>query len=209
LGVPGEKESSGSDYGGRAAGARGPIMTSTNTLTILEYDPRWPAMFALLRDRVAAALGEEIADRIEHVGSTSVPGMVAKPIIDIDVLLRGAADLPLAIERLAAIGYEHQGDRGIVGREAFRKDDASLPAHHLYVCPPNSPEFARHVALRDYLRSHAHVARAYSELKRTLYPRFRDDRAGYQSATDAFVSELVRRACELSHAESFVVRDDL
>jgi GrpB-like predicted nucleotidyltransferase (UPF0157 family) len=172
-------------------------MTASNVLAISEYDPGWPSLFAGLRARVAAAMGE-LVDRVEHVGSTSVPGMVAKPVIDMDVLLRRAADLPLAIERLATIGYEHQGDRGIVGREAFRTNDASLPAHHLYVCPPESQEFRRHVALRDYLRSHGPGARAYSELKRSLYRRFRDDRAGYQDAKDAFVRELVRRACEAS-----------
>src|SRR4051812_12275273 len=122
-------------------------MAASNALTIRDYDPRWPRDFAALRERLAAAMGD-VVDRVEHVGSTAVPGMVAKPIIDLDALLRAARDLPLAIERLAAIGYTYQGDRGIVGRESFRAaDDDASPAHHLYVCPPGNAEFARHVAL--------------------------------------------------------------
>src|SRR5258708_529850 len=101
-------------------------MTAWNVLAISEYAPGWAIRFAALGGRGAAAMGE-VVDCIEHVGSTSAPGMVAKPAIDMDVLLRRAGDLPLAIDPLAAIGYEHQGDRDIVGREAFRTTDASLP----------------------------------------------------------------------------------
>src|SRR5213593_1847831 len=169
-------------------------MSVSEALVISDYDPRWPRMFEQLRERVAAALGE-IVDRIEHVGSTSVRGMSAKPVIDLDVLLRFEHDLAVAIERLARIGYEYQGNRGIPGREAFRTTDAAMPAHHLYVCPARSAEFARHVALRDYLRTHPDEARAYSALKKSLYPQFCGDRYGYQNAKEAFVADLVRRAC--------------
>src|SRR5438552_1119268 len=179
-------------------------MSVSDAIVISDYDPDWPRMFELLRERVAAALGE-IVDRIEHVGSTSVPGMRAKPVIDLDVLLRSGDDLAVAIERLARIGYEYQGNRGIPGRESFRTTDAALPAHHLYVCPPRSAEFARHIALRDYLRAHPEEAGAYSALKKSLYPQFRDDRYGYQNAKDAFVSELVRRACQFYGIEGRIM----
>src|SRR5262249_53704550 len=86
-----------------------------------------------------------LVSAIEHVGSTSVPGLAAKPIIDLDVLLAPAAYLPETIQRLATLGYEHEGDLGIAGREAFRRRP-TLFAHHLYVCLPKSEEFRRHIS---------------------------------------------------------------
>jgi GrpB-like predicted nucleotidyltransferase (UPF0157 family) len=113
---------------------------------------------------------------IEHVGSTSVAGLAAKPIIDLDVLLASADYLPETIRRLATLGYEHQGDLGITGREAF-STPPDLFAHHLYVCLPNCEEFRRHVLLRNYLRSHSAEVSAYSNLKWDLFARVSNDRA--------------------------------
>src|SRR5690348_11547029 len=135
-------------------------------IVIEDYDPRWPRRFETIRIRIAAALGP-LAAAIEHVGSTAVPGLAAKPIIDIDVLLRSEGDLPLAIERLQTLGYEHQGDLGIAGREAFRAPVADV-SHHLYLCPPGSRAYLEHLAFRDHLRTHSDDARAYELLKRSL-----------------------------------------
>jgi GrpB-like predicted nucleotidyltransferase (UPF0157 family) len=130
---------------------------------------------------------------IEHVGSTAVPGLAAKPIIDIDTLLRSATDLPLVIARLASAGYEYQGDLGVAGREAFRTPPDEIP-HHLYVCPPLSGEFRRHVAFRDYLRTHPEHANRYSPLKRELATRLSGDRDAYTQAKGDFVEEVLRLA---------------
>jgi GrpB-like predicted nucleotidyltransferase (UPF0157 family) len=130
---------------------------------------------------------------IEHVGSTSVPGLAAKPIIDLDVLLAAAAYWPETIRRLATLGYEHEGDLGIAGREAFRTPP-TLFAHHLYVCLPNCEEFPRHILLRNYLRSHPAEVSAYSNLKWDLFARFANDRAAYIQNKAAFVEQLVQRA---------------
>ena len=105
-------------------------------IIIKDYDPRWPQLFERLRSRIAAVL-DKVAISIEHVGSTAVPGLAAKPIIDIDVLLRASTDFPIVIRKLANLGYEHRGDLGISGREAFRAKSDDVP-HHLYVCPPGS-----------------------------------------------------------------------
>src|SRR5258705_12320222 len=91
---------------------------NARAVEVVDYDPRWPTRFETLRARIVAALGS-LADSIEHVGSTSVPGLAAKPIIDIDVLVVSAIDVPEAIERLALLGYLHRGNLGIDGREAF------------------------------------------------------------------------------------------
>jgi GrpB-like predicted nucleotidyltransferase (UPF0157 family) len=164
----------------------------SNPITVVDYDPRWPDLFTFLQKRVAGALGELDA-AIEHVGSTAVPGLAAKPVIDIDVLLASPDALPAAIERLASLGYAHQGDLGIPGREAFLTPEND-PPHHLYVCPPASLAFRRHVAFRDYLRSHPEEAGAYGELKRTLALRFRSDIEAYVAGKTEFVTECVRRA---------------
>ena len=158
---------------------------------IENYDPRWPAVFAALRAKLAATLGD-LAAAIEHVGSTAVPGLAAKPILDIDVLLPSAEDLPLAIERLAQLGYRHQGDLGISGREAFTTPSGVTP-HHLYVCRPDSPAFRRHILFRDYLRTHPDDAQAYADLKRRLATRFLGDRAAYTEGKSEFVSAILER----------------
>lgn len=159
---------------------------------VLDYDPKWPEVFQSLRKRIAGAVGE-LAVAIEHVGSTAVPGLAAKPIIDIDVLLASDAMLPEVIRRLANMDYIHRGDLGVPEREAFLAPASNTP-HHLYVCPPCSAEFRRHVAFRDYLRAHPHDAKIYGDLKTALAERFRDDRLGYNFAKGEFVKQITSRA---------------
>jgi GrpB-like predicted nucleotidyltransferase (UPF0157 family) len=158
----------------------------------VDYDPHWPAVFETLRAEIAGTLGD-LALTIEHVGSTAVPGLAAKPIIDIDVLLRSASGLSACMERLATLGYKHRGDLGIPEREAFAAPP-DHPAHHLYVCPPKSQEFRRHVALRNYLRTHPSDASSYAELKRSLAIRYRDERAAYMEGKREFIESLLRTA---------------
>ena len=162
-----------------------------NPVIILDYDSNWPALFQSIRKRIAAALGD-IAAAIEHVGSTAVPGLAAKPIIDIDVLLTSEPMLATAIELLATLGYVHRGNLGIPEREAFFAP-VNDPPHHLYVCPPCSAEFRRHIAFRDYLRAHPKDAKIYGDLKMALAERFREDRSAYNTAKTEFVAELTSR----------------
>jgi GrpB-like predicted nucleotidyltransferase (UPF0157 family) len=171
--------------------ASGKIRQS-DPIAVVDYNPEWPAVFESLRAEIAGAIGD-LAVAIEHVGSTAVPGLAAKPIIDMDVLLRSAPDLSVCIERLATLGYEHRGDLGIPEREAFAAPPGR-PAHHLYVCPPESREFRRHVALRDYLRAHPRDASAYGELKSSLAIRYRDERAAYMEGKREFIESLLRTA---------------
>jgi GrpB-like predicted nucleotidyltransferase (UPF0157 family) len=162
----------------------------TTAITIQDYDPRWPAQFAALRAQLATVLNE-LADAIEHIGSTAVPGLAAKPIVDIDVLLKPTAALPLVIARLAPLGYEHQGDLGVADREAFGTPKSEI-AHHLYICPHSSVEYARHIIFRDHLRSHIEDANNYATLKRQLAARFATDREAYTQAKSEFVEKILR-----------------
>lgn len=164
----------------------------TGPIIIEEYDPFWPQQFEMLRSRIAPRVGP-LVTAIEHVGSTAVPGLAAKPIIDIDILLRSSVDLPRAIERLYSLGYLHQGDLGIPGRESFRAPGHDFP-HHLYACLPDYPEFARHIAFRDYLRAHPEDRNAYARLKRDLEKKCRTDRGAYTEAKGEFVASILGRA---------------
>jgi GrpB-like predicted nucleotidyltransferase (UPF0157 family) len=121
------------------------------------------------------------------VGSTAVPGLAAKPIIDIDVAVARETDIPIAIEQLATLGYQHRGDLGIRGREAFSTPEGAYP-HHLYLVTVDAAEFIRHVAFRDRLRADASVGSAYGSLKIGLARKFRNDRKAYTEAKSAFVN---------------------
>jgi len=94
----------------------------------------------------------DVAIAIEHVGSTAVPGMAAKPVIDMDVVIASRTNLPSIVSRLGSLGYQHRGDLGIADREAFLAP-RNQPAHHLYLCVENSLALKNHLAVRDYLRT--------------------------------------------------------
>jgi GrpB-like predicted nucleotidyltransferase (UPF0157 family) len=163
--------------------------TNMRTVVVVEYDPGWPEAFEGLRSRVWAAVSD-VALSVEHVGSTSVPGLAAKPIIDISVVVREKLDAPAAISRLATLGYVHRGNLGIDGREAFDSPEG-LPMHNLYLCPCNSPALANHLAVRDYLHTHPEAATEYGELKKRLAKEFPDDIDSYiDGKTDMLLSTL-------------------
>jgi GrpB-like predicted nucleotidyltransferase (UPF0157 family) len=159
---------------------------------IVDYDPRWPQVFQDLRAPVVAALGDLVVT-VEHVGSTAVPGLAAKPIIDMDVVVLSAREIPEAIARLAALGYVHRGDLGITGREAFTSPPEK-PRHHLYLCASDSEELRRHRCFRDFLLRHPEEARAYAALKQAAALRFTDDRVAYNEAKTQFVEAVLQRA---------------
>lgn len=145
----------------------------TKRVVVLPYDAHWEQNFSQIKDEIQETLGS-LALRIEHVGSTSVRGLSAKPIIDIDVVIKDYSVFDAVATALAGIGYQHEGDLGIAAREAFKYDGKEhLQKHHLYVCPQDSPELKRHLAFRDYLRTDPEAVREYSRIKEegaALYP---------------------------------------
>lgn len=161
-------------------------------IEVVDYDLHWPALFADIAERVQAAFANSPLTGVEHVGSTAVPSLPAKPVIDIDVVIPSRAELPDAIARLAAIGYTHQGDLGITSRESFRQPDGT-PRHNLYVCAEDSPELRRHLAFRDYLRTHPDDARRYAELKRELAARHVADIDAYVDGKAEFVHSILEK----------------
>jgi GrpB-like predicted nucleotidyltransferase (UPF0157 family) len=123
---------------------------------------------------------------IEHVGSTSVAGLAAKPIIDISIVIAQPQEMSLVIEKLATRQYQHLGDLGIADREAFRHPP-DVPRHNLYACPHDSLALRNHLVFRDHLRSHSDVARQYGMLKRQLAARFENDREDYTDGKTDFI----------------------
>lgn len=169
-------------------------MDEANDIEVVEYDPRWPAKFENLAARVSNIVDGVIA--VEHVGSTSVPGLAAKPIIDLIVVIASRAALPMMIAALERIGYRYEGDLGIAGREAFRWPRGE-DRHHLYVCDRESPELQRQLAFREYLRSEPEERDRYVQLKRQLAGRHRTDRAAYTSGKSEFIERALKssRGC--------------
>jgi GrpB-like predicted nucleotidyltransferase (UPF0157 family) len=162
---------------------------------VVPYAPSWPDQFEAIRRRIAPAL-DGMRASVEHIGSTAVPGLVAKPIVDIDVVLEAAADLPDAIDRLEALGYVHQGDLGVVGREAF-DGPRELSYLHLYVVVDGSTPHQDHILLRDYLRQHPEAAARYSARKLEVAHLITDEsRQAYLEAKASIVEELLARARE-------------
>ena len=165
----------------------------TRKVIVLPYDPNWKTDFEAIQTEIAAAMGD-LALAIEHVGSTSVPGMSGKPCIDIDVVISDRDALPAAIDRLAQIGYEHEGDLGIPDRHAFRYDGKThLQKHHLYVCPQDSAELHRHLTFRDHLRTHPDDAARYSAIKAEAAHLYPDDIDSYIRHKSPCIEDIYRK----------------
>ena len=162
----------------------------TAKVTVLPYDSAWKSAFEAIKKEIEGAAGDLILG-VEHVGSTSVEGMSAKPCIDLDVVIRDASVLEAVIARLADIGYIHEGDLGIPGREAFKyTDKPHLQTHHLYVCPRDSRELHRHITFREFLKSHPEAVRQYSRVKETAAQLFPDDIDRYIAYKSPCIEEL-------------------
>jgi len=160
---------------------------------LLPYDLEWKEEFAKIKTMIDSYIGDLIL-RIEHVGSTSVEGLAAKPVIDIDVVIESYDIFPKIIECLEQEGYEHEGNLGVEGREVFkRRCDDGLMNYHLYVCPKDGKGYLEHIAFRDYLRENTKAREEYEVLKYKLAEAYRDDRDSYCNKKSEFVESILER----------------
>lgn len=144
----------------------------TTKVIVLPYDKKWKSDFEAIRKEIIAAIGDLIIG-IEHVGSTSVEGLSAKPCIDIDVVIKDYSVFNTIVSKLEAIGYIYEGNLGIEGREAFKYfNKPHLQTHHLYVCPQQSKELHRHLTFRDFLRSNPEAVKNMEQLKKKQHSYF-------------------------------------
>ncbi|MEC0206871.1 GrpB family protein [Paenibacillus lautus] len=174
---------------------------TTKPVIIEEYNPEWPKMFQEIQSILVPTLGAD-ALSIEHVGSTSVPGLAAKPILDIDVVIESMKSLPVVIAKLETLGYDHQGDLGVEGREAFERKDEYAPyseelrlrmTQHLYVCHRDSQELDRHITFRDALMNNPELVKEYASLKKELAIIFRNDRKAYTEGKSDFIQRVLKQ----------------
>ena len=165
----------------------------TRRVVVLPYEIAWQSAFQKIKSEIEEAVSDLIIG-VEHVGSTSVEGMSAKPCIDIDVIIKDDSVFSAVADRLKAIGYIHEGDLGIKDREAFKYlDKPHLQTHHLYVCPQYSEELHRHMVFRDFLRSNAEAVKKYSAIKEKAAELFPDDIDQYIKYKTPCIEELYRQ----------------
>ena len=164
----------------------------TKNVVVEKWNPKWKDEF----ERIADSLGEDViynSIKIEHVGSTSVEGLSAKPIIDLDIVIEN--DKFEIIKRLLKDkGYEHEGDLGIEGREAFTySGKEELMTHHLYVCPKDSKELFKHITFRNFLKNNSALASEYSKVKEQAAVLYPDDINKYMEFKSEIIEKIYKR----------------
>ena len=164
----------------------------TKKVVVLPYDRTWKFAFEEIKREIEGAIGDLIIG-IEHVGSTSVEGLSAKPIIDIDVIIKDYSTFDAVVSKLEAIGYIHEGNLGIKDREAFKyTDKPHLQQHHLYVCPQQSEELYRHTTFRDFLINNPEAVKKYSAVKEKAAQLFPDNIEKYIAYKSPCIEELYK-----------------
>lgn len=164
----------------------------TKNVVVEKWNPKWKDEF----ERIVYSLGEDViynSIKIEHVGSTSVEGLSAKPIIDLDIVIEN--DKFEIIKRLLNDkGYKHEGDLGIEGREAFSySGKEELMTHHLYVCTKDSEELFKHITFRDFLKNNSALASEYSKVKEQAAVLYPDDIDKYMEFKSEIIEKIYKR----------------
>lgn len=167
---------------------------TTKTITVCPWQEQWRTQFAQLSDLLSKQL-HGLISAIEHVGSTSVVGLCAKPILDVDVVIPDMTFFDAVKTRLAEIGYHHRGELGVKGREAFGyQNNPDLMRHNLYVLTENSEELKRHLGFRDWLRSHPEDRDAYGKVKLEAAERFPENIDAYIDMKSDFIMLIYHKA---------------
>ncbi len=169
-------------------------MTSAEApIELVSYDAAWPARFEEESAELRRVLAPWLAGPIEHIGSTAIPGLAAKPVIDIMAAVESLEGSRPAIAAAAGLGYCYFPYQGEV-KHWFCKPSPAFRTHHLHLVPIGSPQWTRPIAFRDYLRAHADVAAEYEALKRRLAAEFRFDREAYTDAKGPYINAVTDTA---------------
>jgi len=169
---------------------------------IVDYKDSWPRHFQEVRAVLADELDDDVHS-IEHVGSTAIPEVPGRPIVDVHLGVPDREAMERVIDRLAGLGYVHEGDRGVPGRETFRRKGPDVPLttpkrdwypHHLYALLTGTPEMERHLVFRDHLRADAEDREAYIRLKRRLVEEHGSDREAYEAGKEEFIEKILEKA---------------
>ncbi len=165
-------------------------------IEVHEYNSEWTNEFNRIKEKIESIIGDLIID-IHHVGSTSIEGLAAKPIIDIDVEIQSYDAFNEIVERLIQYGYVHNGNQGIEGREVFKQtQNDGLMSYHFYVCQSDCRELRRHIRFRDFLNENHQLRDEYAELKKQLAIKYRNDREAYTDSKTDFIKSVMIKAGE-------------
>ena len=164
------------------------IGLADDAVRVDEYTPEWNGLYREEAERLRAAIGCYVLD-IQHIGSTSIPGLAGKPIIDIGIAVENFEDSAVCIEPLVRLGYEYKGEAGIPRRHYFVRGQPT--AYHLHVDEIDSDDWRRIIRFRDYLRAHPDTANAYAELKRRLAEQYPNDRPAYLAGKTDFIRQVL------------------
>jgi GrpB-like predicted nucleotidyltransferase (UPF0157 family) len=171
----------------------GMIGLQKGMVQVVAYQTDWPALFIRERDVLCQDLGNLVLN-IQHVGSTAVPGLAAKPILDIAVAVAAVEVIPQCRQPLCSLGYIDRGDAGKDGGYLFVKESTpNLRTHHLHVVTKDDPQWGNYLRFRELLREHEAPRTAYATLKQSLQMRFVHDRKAYTAAKEAFICAVLRK----------------
>lgn len=169
-------------------GKQGPV----RMIEVVPYDPRWQKEYIEESRKIRDILNCEIVE-IHHIGSTAIPGIYAKPIIDILIVVKDIENIDKYNEKMHGLGYISKGEFGIEGRRFFLKGLYDR-THHMHIFETGNPEIIRHLNFRDYMISHPETAKDYEKLKRGLSVKFRYDNEGYCKGKDEYIKDIDQRA---------------
>lgn len=169
-------------------------------IKVEDYNPKWAHAFNELKKAYLDHIRDDLV--VEHIGSTSVPGLASKPIIDIDIIVKSKKEVDELIESLEKLGYIHQGNMGIEGREVFQRAIVDVPLlkehhskwfpHHLYVCIDGSLALRNHLTLKNYLMAHEEAVSEYGELKKALAHKYPNDMDSYMKEKTQFITRILK-----------------
>jgi len=169
---------------------------------VVPHNPQWRDAFAAEAKQIGAALGENVV-AIHHIGSTAIPGIYAKPVVDLLIVVRVITEVDGRSSAMESLGYEVLGEYGISGRRYFRRDNREgIRTHNVHAFETGSHEVERHLAFRDYMIAHPADAQRYSELKRKLAGEHPQSFDGYMDGKDDFIKEIDRRAARWHASQS-------
>lgn len=164
-------------------------------IILTPHDSDWSAQYEAEAVRLTAVF-QPILRAIHHIGSTAIPGIKAKPILDILLEVTEITAVNQYIQPMARLGYLSKGENGIPGRHYFRKGSDEHHTHHIHVYATNHPEIARHLNFRDYLRCHPAEAAAYSQLKEQLAQQYFSEPAAYTESKTVFIQTIEQKALQ-------------
>jgi GrpB-like predicted nucleotidyltransferase (UPF0157 family) len=164
---------------------------------VVPHRPDWHSAFESESMQVMVALGDDNVVAVHHIGSTAIPRIYAKPIIDMLVEVREISKIDERSPAIAGLGYTVMGEFGIPDRRFFLKnDDSGVRTHHVHAFEVGSAQIERHLTFRDYMRAHGEDAQKYSDLKQQLVKQYPNDIEGYMDGKDEFIKEIDRKAAE-------------